>query len=376
MPDSMNAVPCALCGYDAPGPDCPHCGHAPVGRGLGAARSRNVQAVVDGFLAVPKGFGLLLTTRGVKRWLIPPVLLTGLVFIVLFLLALGWFRDWVGEYVGPDAQLLPEDAGWWLEHTVGLLQTAAGTWAANLIGGLVVIAASSLVALYTFSIAYEAIAGPFLDEVQGRIEEQWFGHNPRNRMQRPTDIPVARCVKLSILAGVPAFALAVLWALAGGPLAWIALALVPAPYLAAAALDREYGVWLRWVAKVESSTLWVSIKASLIALCVLLLFFPLKFFFPPFGLWLFFAIAGFSTALTLLDIPFSRRMWSFRDRLRFVFGNALPMTAFGLVASLLFLIPVIGPIVMVPAASIGGLWLVCRLDKEGLRSSSTSGPRT
>ena len=186
-------------------------------------------------------------------------------------------------------------------------------------------------------------------------------------MQRPTEIPVERCVKLTILAGIPAFGLAVAWALISGPFAWLALALVPVPFVVAATLDREYAVWLGWVAKVESSTLWVSVKASLIALLVLLLFFPLKFFFPPFGLWLFFAIAGFSTALTLLDIPFSRRMWSFRDRLRFVFGNALPMTAFGLVASLVFLVPVIGPIVMVPSASIGGLWLTCRLDKEALR---------
>lgn len=363
----MNAVPCALCGYDAPGATCPHCNHLPVGKGLGKARSRNVQAVIDGFVAVPKGFGLLMTTRGVKRWLIPPVVLTSLVFFVLFLVALGWFHAVVGTYVGADATPLAEDAGWWLEHTVGLLQTAAGSWVANLLGGLVVIAASSLVALYTFSIAYEAIAGPFLDEIQGKLEEQWFGHNPRNRMQRPTELPVERCVKLTILAGIPAFALAVSWALISGPFAWFALALMPIPFVVAAVLDREYAVWLRWVAKVESTTLWVSVKASLIALFVLLLFFPLKFFFPPFGLWLFFAIAGFSTALTLLDIPFSRRLWSFRDRIRFVFGNALPMTAFGLVASLVFLIPVIGPIVMVPSASIGGLWLTCRLDKSSLR---------
>ena len=36
-------------------------------------------------------------------------------------------------------------------------------------------------------------------------------------------------------------------------------------------------------------------------------------------------------------------------------------------ASLLFLIPVLGPLVMVPGASIGGLWLLVRLDKDRLR---------
>ena len=30
-------------------------------------------------------------------------------------------------------------------------------------------------------------------------------------------------------------------------------------------------------------------------------------------------------------------------------------------------VPAIGPLVGLPAASIGGLWLVCRLDKNALR---------
>ena len=47
--------------------------------------------------------------------------------------------------------------------------------------------------------------------------------------------------------------------------------------------------------------------------------------------------------------------------------NFLAMTAFGVVSSLVFLVPVLGPIVMVPAASIGGLWLLVRLDKDSLR---------
>ena len=36
-------------------------------------------------------------------------------------------------------------------------------------------------------------------------------------------------------------------------------------------------------------------------------------------------------------------------------------------ACLLLAIPVLGPILMVPAASLGGVWLVCRLDKGFLR---------
>jgi uncharacterized protein involved in cysteine biosynthesis len=100
------------------------------------------------------------------------------------------------------------------------------------------------------------------------------------------------------------------------------------------------------------------------------------------GFPLFMAIAGFGTAITLLDIPFSRREWPLSKRLQFMVHNAGAVTGFGLVASLLFLIPIIGPLVMVPAASIGGLWLVVRLDKDSIRplelrrpSSATVGPR-
>jgi len=43
------------------------------------------------------------------------------------------------------------------------------------------------------------------------------------------------------------------------------------------------------------------------------------------------------------------------------------VTIFGATAGLVFAIPLLGPIVAVPAASIGGMWLVIRLDKSFLR---------
>ena len=82
--------------------------------------------------------------------------------------------------------------------------------------------------------------------------------------------------------------------------------------------------------------------------------------------------AGFSTAISLLDIPFSRRRWSLSQRLSFLLQNPLALVAFGSTASLLFLVPFIGPILMVPAASVGGLWLVVRLDKSRLRASASN----
>jgi uncharacterized protein involved in cysteine biosynthesis len=87
-------------------------------------------------------------------------------------------------------------------------------------------------------------------------------------------------------------------------------------------------------------------------------------FVPVVGPPLYAGIAGFSTALTLLDIPLSRRSWTVRRRLAFVVRYLVPVTMLGLSTGLLFLIPVLGPLVAVPSASIGGLWLLHRLDKS------------
>ena len=121
-----------------------------------------------------------------------------------------------------------------------------------------------------------------------------------------------------------------------------------------------------WVARIEGGTLWVSIKASMVAGLIMLLFFPLKFV-PLIGYVLFAAIAGFTTAVSLLDIPLERRQWALPARLSFLFRNFPAVISYGVVASLLFVVPVLGPVLMVPAASVGGLWMVCRLDKDRLR---------
>jgi uncharacterized protein involved in cysteine biosynthesis len=99
----------------------------------------------------------------------------------------------------------------------------------------------------------------------------------------------------------------------------------------------------------------------------MLVFFWLKFI-PVIGYFLFAGLAGFATAVSLLDIPFSRRQWAVRQRLQFTLQHLLPTIAFGVVAGALFIVPILGPLVAVPAASIGGLWLVCRLDKNAMRA--------
>jgi uncharacterized protein involved in cysteine biosynthesis len=321
-----------------------------------------------GLTAIPRGLLFLSTTRGVKRFLLPPFVLTLCAFALIFAWAWRWTQRLIA-WVPQRGQVpdIPLPDGWLHDFIAWLVRTGVFLWLAQLTSVLVFLVVSALVVLWAFSILYEACAGPFLDEIQGRLELRWFGSNPRDELTRPTDLPVRTCMAWSAAAGAGALVALLAWWWLDGPWSWVVLLLgVPAPFLIAALVSREYGKWLVWVVKLEGGTLWVSIKAALVAGLILLGFFPLKFV-PVIGYLLFGGVAGFTTALTLLDIPFERRQWPLRMRLRFVFTNLAAMVPFGCVASLLFVIPVVGPALMVPAASIGGLWLVCALDKNALR---------
>ncbi len=377
----QTTIPCRLCGYDAPDASCRHCHHHSTDPSLRDERGGRLGSLFDGLRALPNGMFLLMTTSGVKRFLIPPVLLTFAAFVAMFVWSMGLVDLLVEAASVDDIEALGLSDGWFKAAVAWLLERGVATLFARISGVVLWILVSSVVALYAFSIVYEAIAGPFLDEIQGRIESRWFGHDPRDAIQRPTDLPTASCVKLSVIGALPALALLIVGWVLPGPLGWALLLATPTPFIALGLHEPRYGTWLRWVIAVEGHTLWVSIKASLFVGFLLLIFFPLKFV-PVVGFPLFMAIAGFGTAITLLDIPFSRREWPLSKRLQFMVHNAGAVTGFGLVASLLFLIPIIGPLVMVPAASIGGLWLVVRLDKDSIRplelrrpSSATVGPR-
>jgi len=196
----------------------------------------------------------------------------------------------------------------------GLAQAQARM--AKLLAFLALGLVASLVFLWCFSVVYEAFCGPFLDSVQARIEARWFGRDPRAVLED---------------GGVP-------------------------PRLSKRVL-RELATW------------WTSIKASLLALLVLLFFLWVKFL-PLVGVLLFAIIAGFATALTLLDIPFSRRRWTLRQRLAFLRSHLPEWISLGVASGLCFVVPIVGPLLGVPVASVGGLWLFVRLDKSGLRASA------
>ena len=115
----------------------------------------------------------------------------------------------------------------------------------------------------------------------------------------------------------------------------------------------------------EDSCVLISIEASIIALLIMLAF-VWVLFIPLVGGPTFAAVAGFAASIALVDIPCSRRDWSLRRRLRFVVQNFGAVATLGIVTSLLFLVPFIGPIVAVPSAAVGALWLLVRLDKSAL----------
>lgn len=293
----------------SPDSPCPACGYltadGPCARCGGRVPAALAGAwrggLVEGALALPRGLFLLLGTPRTKRLLVPPVLLT----LALFGLVFRWLFLALGRLAERARPEAGADTGaverWLAASGAGELALEAGQW-------LLFLLAALLALWLTFSVVYELIAGPFLDAVHGRIEQRWYG--PEREPAR------------------------------GGPAA------------------------AHWVRRglLELRTLWVSLRAALLVLVVLASTFWLQFV-PVVGFPLFLAIAGFTTAISLLDIPVSRRRWSLGLELALARRHALALATFGALSSLLFLVPVLGPILMVPVASVGGLWLFCRIDK-------------
>ncbi|MEM7308052.1 MAG: EI24 domain-containing protein [Planctomycetota bacterium] len=387
-PTPVRTTPCPLCGYHAPEEVCPHCGGSSQLKSLAQPLRGPARGLVDGLLAVPMGLWILLTTRRVKRWLLPPLVVTSTVLVVALWTVFGWFDRLLDSVLPGEVALdgsrewLEGLGGWdWLQSVLAAALVAA-EWVLNQgyqmltaqpLKWLAYFFLGSLVAWYAFSLLYEALAGPFLDEVHGRLEKGWFGADPRSRLQRPNDIPEERTWRRTMQASVGSAALILGAAVTPGVPFWLGLVAAPLAFVAASLLDREYGAWLRWMVALEGRATWVSLQAAAITGVLLVMALPL--YFIPFGIGyvLFAGVTGFATAVGLLDIPFERRGIRLRQRLRFLLRNLLPMLGFGVVSGVLLAIPVAGPVLMVPAASVGGLWLLCRLDKSSLRPTPPAG---
>lgn len=287
--------PCPTCGYHAPSSPCRHCRGAPNAPSLAGPPPRGFSAVLAGARALPMGFWILLSTPRTKRLLLPPFALTCIVYAVAFV------------------------AGWRLFASSWNELVESEPWRTLLEAGTFLVSAIVFAFLFawTFAFVYQAIAAPFFDTIQGRIEARWFGADPRATITRESEHGLVGARK-----------------------------------------------WLSF-SQDQARSLLVSIEASIIAL-VIMLAFVWVLFIPFLGSPIFAAVAGFAASIALVDIPCSRRDWSLARRLRFVFRNFGAVGALGVATSLLFLVPIIGPIVGVTSAMIGGMWLLVRLDKSRL----------
>lgn len=385
----MNAPACPRCGYAAPpAQPCPTCGEAASKNAPGPC-VRGWAGVPLALVALPRGLALLAGTPGTKRWLLPPFLLTSGLVVALFL----WARRAIGrlaERARPDDLQLPEWAwveslpeSWsWVRSTYsalsGALEWLAGALVSFLLAQpfqlLTTFLVGSLVVWYGASIVYEALAGPFLDEVQARVEARWYGADPRAALERPEGLgsdAALRLLSLGVAAGVGG---ALVLGLALGLPAWIWGLAFPVGLSLPLALDPGYGRWLAWFTRVELRALLAGLQGAAISLGILLLALPL-YLVPVVGYFLYAAATGVATATSLLDIPLERRGWPFRARLRLLVRHAPTWIAFGVLSGLLLAVPLVGPLLFVPTTSLGGLWLLCRLDKSGLTEASVASGR-
>ncbi len=323
--------------------------------------------MLDGLLALPKGAALLVSTRGTKRWLVPPAIATFGAFVA----ATWWLYRQVSQWVEHGREWaiaqLPELGAPWRGLAEQAIDQGLSLAAGKLASAFVALSLGLLVSLWAFSLLYELLAGPFLDEVHGVVERRWFGEDPRAARERPEGITTGQCAALLGLCALVGGAL-----ILGAELApwqhatWLAAALSIGFVALLAWRKPAFGAWLRWRTAVEPRTVFASLKASSVSGLLLLFALPVLFV-PLVGKPLFALFAGFTTALSLLDIPMSRRRWSFATRWHFLSRNPLPLVAFGTCAGLGFLLPVLGPLLVVPCASVGGLWLLVRIDKTHLR---------
>ena len=83
----------------------PACALRPLARPPSAAKAATPTAVVEGFSALFRGAGFLLSTRGVKRWLLPPLVVTTAIFLGVFLWTWSWFGVLVESFLPGEVSL-------------------------------------------------------------------------------------------------------------------------------------------------------------------------------------------------------------------------------------------------------------------------------
>ena len=365
---SLPPIPCPRCGYHAPAATCPYCGGEATRPEFRREPGRFPLGIALGLMALPRGLGILLSERGIKRWMVPPLVLTVLVFAATYAWLWGLVSGALAQAVPPEIDVELFGLTWLAGALEWVFAKGWALLAAKATGFLALAVVGSLLWWYAFSLVFEAVAGPFLDEVHGILEERWYGADPRASLERPRGLDGSQVTRYTLLAGAVG-ALVVFLALhyLDGGWKWLAVPGFALPAAVLGVLVPAYGRWLGWFVRVEGGAARASLFASVATGVLLVLALPL-YLVPVVGWWLVGMIAGFATAIGLLDVPFSRRGWGLAQRAKFLRVHAATLALYGFTAGLVFAIPFVGPVMMVPAASVGGLWLFARLDKRAIRT--------
>ncbi|MFT7679037.1 MAG: hypothetical protein ACI8QC_003036 [Planctomycetota bacterium] len=298
--------PCPRCGYHAAELPCPHCELSAGSPEWKRLRPRAGPAL--GLEAFVRGGGLVMSVPGGLRMLAMPAAMTAFGAVLVYR---NWVSGWVASlFAGLEPAAVAARPEGWLRSTLGFF---SNSWFVELLSRASHLVAMTLTAWLAFTFLFEAIAGPFLDRLHGRLEKRWFGKDPSAK-----------------------------------------------------------GLGLTGTLRREGHMLSLSIAAAGMAALVSLLALPLLLF-PGIGSLLYLAVSGIALSLGAMDTAFARRGWSLRQRKLLFERHWMAAASFGALAGAISGFPFLGPLVMVPCASLGGLWMLVRVDKSPARIEPGAG---
>ncbi len=277
-----NPTPCPRCGYPAPaaasgGASCRLCALRPPPAGAAATRRAGF---ADGLGAFFRGIGFLFSKSRTKRVAVLPACISTVVFSVML-----WLL-------------------WTL--TAGIREsTVSASWMPGWLQGIASFVVGSLVLLVFVVLAWftaapitTAIAGPFLDLLVARVDEEVMGTRP------------------SVEAGI--------------------------------VRDTAFGVLQ--AALVLGFTVALGIGAFLLN------------FVPAAGTAASFVVMAFGLGFSAIDLPASRRRFTFGQKLAVASANLGAVLGFGLGSVLLAPIACLNVLLGIPVSALGGTLLFHRLD--------------
>ncbi len=360
---------CPVCGHRihvehaGGGGWCEHCGGAPHERSLAARASNFAAQVGAGFAAPLHGLTALLRVRGAARLVAPPTLVSAL----LLTAALVWLWQTLARATADASDVDLVFWTWlgWLEGPV--------EWVLNLPwmragGTLAFVLAAVFAWWFGYALVFGLVAGPFLARLQARVEEHWLAASGTRGASTASGTSTASADHpyevrgLALLGAALAVGALGVWFADG----LAAAALFAAPTVVLFAALAPFRGWLLAFVALEGRSAVQGLVVAAVTGVGALLFLP--FHLLPFvGQLIAAAGTGFFVALGLLDLALERRAWPLARRFAFARRSLPALVSFGLVCGFVFGVPILGPIVMLPAASLGGAWLVTKLDKQSLR---------